>query len=166
MKLKKLGILLIVSVFLLSSAAVVGAQDTTSSASVPANDEQLMQAMSSEGTWIIIFYDDYSTDKELVMEGEHTNRGEVDRKLALYAQDDDHNVTERYTLEATSITVRSPKTRFQGGIFKGDVYVESSNFALRGFTVDRDVYFENEEAKLTFTVSGGTEITGDLINNF
>jgi len=100
------------------------------------------------------------------MEGEHTNRGEVDRKLALYDQDDDHNVTERYTLTAPSITVRSPKTRFQGGILKGDVYVESSNFALRGFTVDGNVYFENEEAKATFTVSGGAEITGDLINNF
>ncbi|MGM0446421.1 MAG: hypothetical protein ACQEQH_08415 [Bacillota bacterium] len=166
MKLKKLGILLIVSVFLLSSAAVVGAQDTTSSASVPANDEQLVEAMSADGTWIIIFYDDFTTDEDLVMEGEHTNRGEVDRKLALYEQDSDRNLVARFTLEAPSITVRSPKTRFQNGTFKGDVYVESNNFALNDFTVDGDIYFETEEAKTTFTVNGGTEITGDLINNF
>src|SRR6056297_1129938 len=166
MKLKKLGILLIVSVFLLSSAAVVGAQDTTSSASVPANDEQLVKALSSEGTWIVIFHDDYQTDKELVMEGEFKNRDEVDRKLALYASDADHNVTERYTLTAPSITVKSPKARFQNGTFVGDVYVESNNFALNGFTVDGDIYFETKEAKATFTINGGTEITGNLINNF
>ena len=161
MKIKTLGILFIVSVLLLVPA-VVSAQDGTSSASVPQNDEQLMEAMSAEGTWIIIFYNDYSTDKELVLEGEHTNRGEVDRKLALYAQDSDHNVTERYTLQAPSITVKSPNTRFQGGIFVGDVYVESNNFTLRDFKVDGNVYFENEEAKSTFKIQNGAEVTGTL----
>lgn len=165
MKFKTLGILLIVSVLILVPAAV-SAQDTVSSASQPTNDEQLVEALSEDGSWIIIFNEDYSTDKELVMEGEFKNRDEVDRKLALYASDSDHNVTERYTLEAPSITVKSPKARFQNGTFVGDVYVESNNFALNGFTVDGDIYFETKEAKATFTINGGTEITGDLINNF
>ncbi|MCF8000559.1 MAG: hypothetical protein K9K32_04790 [Halanaerobiales bacterium] len=165
MKFKTLGILLIVSVLVLVPAAV-SAQDTVSSASQPTNDEQLVKALGEDGTWIIIFNDDYSTDKELVMEGKFENDGEVDRKLALYASDSDHNVTERYTLEAPSITVKSPSARFQNGTFVGDVYVESNNFALNGFTVDGDIYFETKEAKATFTVNGGTEITGDLINNF
>lgn len=158
---KRLAIVLMVSLLVLVPA-VASAQDGTSSASVPANDEQLEKAMSADGTWIIIFYDDYSTDKDLVLAGEHTNRGEVDRKLALYDQDDDHNVTERYTLEASSITVKSPNTRFQGGIFVGDVYVESNNFTLRDFKVDGNIYFENEEAKATFKIQGGAEVTGSL----
>lgn len=161
MKIKTLGILIVVSLFLLSSVAV-NAQDTVSSASVPANDQQLVEAMSTDGTWIIIFHDDYSTDLDLVLEGEHTNRGEVDRKLALYDQDDDYNVTERYTLKASSITVSSPNTRFQGGIFVGDLYVKANNFTLRDFKVDGNVYFENEEAKATFKIHGGSEITGNL----
>ena len=162
MKLKSLAILLMVSVLILVPAAV-SAQDGTSAASQPQNDEQLMEAMSSDGTWIIIFTEDYSTDKELVLEGEKKNRGEVDRKLALYASDSDHNVTERYTLEAPSITVKSPNARFQGGTFVGDVYVESNNFSLRqGFTVDGNIYFANEEALATFTIQGGAEVTGDL----
>src|SRR6056297_2750633 len=165
MKIKNLAILLMVTVLLLVPATAL-AQDGTSAASQPQNDEQLMEAMSADGTWIIIFNEDYSTDKELVMEGEFKNRDEVDRKLALYASDSDHNVTERYTLEAPKITVKSPQARFQNGTFVGDVYVESNNFALNGFTVDGDIYFETKEAKATFTINGGTEITGDLINNF
>ncbi|HKL11992.1 MAG TPA: hypothetical protein VJ907_00145 [Halanaerobiales bacterium] len=162
MKVKSFAILLMVSVLILVPA-VVSAQDGTSAASQPQNDEQLMEAMSADGTWIIIFNEDYKTDKELVMAGEHKNRGEVDRKLALYASDSDHNVTDRYTLEAPSITVKSPKTRFQVGTFVGDVYVEANNFSLRqGFTVDGNVYFANEEALATFTIQGGAEVTGDL----
>lgn len=159
---KRMAILLMVTVLLLVPAAAL-AQDGTSSASVPQNDEQLMEAMSAEGSWIIIFQKDYSTDKELVMEGEHKNRGEVDRKLALYASDSDQNVTDTFTLEAPSITVKSPNTRFHGGTFVGDVYVEANNFSLRqGFTVEGNVYFENEEAKSTFTIQEGAEVTGNL----
>ena len=162
MKLKSLAILLMVSVLILVPAAV-SAQDGTSAASQPQNDEQLMEAMSADGTWIVIFTEDYSTDKELVMEGEHKNRGEVDRKLALYASDSDHNVTDTFTLEAPSITVKSPKTRFHGGTFVGDIYVEANNFSLRqGFTVEGNVYFENEEAKATFTIQEGAKVTGNL----
>lgn len=163
MKIKNLAILLMVTVLLLVPATAL-AQDGTSAASQPQNDEQLMEAMSADGTWIIIFNEDYSTDKELVMEGEHKNRGEVDRKLALYASDSDHNVTDRFTLEAPSITVRSPKTRFQVGTFVGDVYVEANNFSLRqGFTVEGNVYFASQEALSTFSIQGGAEVTGDLI---
>jgi len=118
--------------------------------------------MSADGTWIIIVQQDLTVDQELVLEGEFSEDGELDRKLALYEQDEDRNVTARYTLTAPSITVRSPNTRFQSGTFVGDVYVEAENFTLRDFTVDGNVYFENEAAKTSFNFENGSEITGTL----
>ncbi|MFW6001294.1 MAG: hypothetical protein ACOCQE_02885 [Halanaerobium sp.] len=137
-------------------------EDVVSSSSVVTDEESLMDAISSDGSWIVIFEEDFSTDEELVLEGEFTEDGEADRKLALYEQDEDRNVTERYTLEAPSITVQSPNTRFQSGTFVGDVYVEAPNFRLVDFTIDGDVYFENEEAEDTFSMDDDSEVTGDL----
>jgi hypothetical protein len=137
-------------------------EDVVSSPSVVTDEESLINAMSAEGSWIVIIQQDLSTDEELVLEGEFTEDGEPDRKLALYEQDEDRNVTARYTLEAPSITVKSPNARLQSGTFIGDVYVEAPNFRLIDFTVDGNVYFENEEAKDTFTMERGSEVTGNL----
>jgi uncharacterized protein YcfL len=160
MKIKTITLLLVISALLF--APVISAQDTVSSPSVVVDEETLMNAVGSDAAWIVIIQQDMETDKELVLEGKYTDDGEVDRKLALYDQDSDHNVTERYTLTAPSITVKSPSARFQGGIFEGDVYVEAANFTLRDFKVDGNVYFENEEAKRTFTIQRGAEVTGTL----
>lgn len=138
------------------------AEEPVSSPSVAVDAETLTEAMSADGTWIIIVQQDLTVDQELVLEGEFSEDGELDRKLALYEQDEDRNVTARYTLTAPSITVRSPNTRFQSGTFVGDVYVEAENFTLRDFTVDGNVYFENEAAKTSFNFENGSEITGTL----
>ncbi|MEC9489829.1 MAG: hypothetical protein UMU04_02695 [Halanaerobiales bacterium] len=137
-------------------------EDVVSSPSVVTDEESLINAMSADGSWIIVIQQDLSTDEELVLEGEFTEDGEADRKLALYEQDEDRNVTARYTLEGPSITVQSPNTRFQSGTFVGDVYVKAPNFRLIDFTIDGNVYFENEEAKETFTMEEGSKITGNL----
>lgn len=161
MKMKIIALFVVISALLF--APVISAQDTVSSPSVVVDEESLMEAMSADGTWIVIFENDFSTDEELVFEGEFTNDGEVDRKLALYKSAEDHSVAERYTLEAPSITVKSPNTRFHAGTLVGDVYVEANNFSLRnGFTLDGNIYFENEEAKSTFTIQEGAEVTGTL----
>ena len=158
-------IVLMIAVAALLVAPTVSAQDTVSSASQVVDEDSLMTAV--EESWILIIQQDLSVDEEIVLEGEYTNRDEVDRKLALYDQDDDRNVTDRYTLEAPSITVASPNTRFKAGIFVGDVYVQSENFKLTtGFTVEGNVYFENEAAKETFTIEGGATVTGNLVNNW
>lgn len=160
-------IVLMIAVAALLVAPVVSAQDTVSSPSVVVDADSLMNAAGADGSWILIIQQDLSVDEEIVLEGEYEEDGEYDRKLALYDQDDDRNITERYTLEAPSITVKSPNTRFKGGIFVGDVYVEAENFELEGaFTIDGNLYFENEAAKDSFIVSGGATVTGDLVNNF
>ncbi|RCW57451.1 MULTISPECIES: hypothetical protein [Halanaerobium] len=165
MKIKTIVLMIAVAALLVAPA--VSAQDTVSSASRVVDADSLMNATSADGAWIVIIQQDLAVDKDIVLEGTHKNRGEVDRKLALYDQDDDHNVTDRYTLEAPSITVKSPSTRFKAGTFVGDVYVEAEGFELEtGFTVDGNIYFENEAAKNSFVISGGATVTGDLVNNF
>ncbi|MFP4020841.1 MAG: hypothetical protein ACOCQA_01305 [bacterium] len=158
-------IVLLIAFAALLAAPMVSAQDTVSSASKVVDEDSLMTA--AEDSWILIIHQDLSVDEEIVLDGEFENNGEVDRKLALYDQDDDYNVTDRYTLEAPSITVNSPSTRFKAGVFVGDVYVAAENFKLTsGFTVEGNVYFENEAAKESFTIEGGATVTGDLVNNW
>jgi hypothetical protein len=156
-----------IAVAALLVAPAASAQDTVSSPSVVVDEASLMNAAQEDGAWILIIQQDLSVDEDIVLEGEFKNDGELDRKLALYDQDSDHNVTDRYTLKAPSITVKSPNTRFKAGTFVGDVYVEAEGFELEtGFTVDGNVYFENKAAKNTFIISDGATITGDLVNNW
>ncbi|MGM0603528.1 MAG: hypothetical protein ACQESS_09475 [Bacillota bacterium] len=158
MKLKKL--VLITAVFALLITPAAAAQDTVSSASVVVDDESLINAMSAEGSWIVIFTEDYSTDKELVLEGEFTNRGEVARKLALYDQDEQRNITDRYTLETPKLTVKSENTSVKGGVIAGDVYVEAEGFELDDATIDGDLYFTTSDAQSSF-VNNGT-VNGEI----
>ena len=162
MKFKKLGLILLAFALLVSPMA--NAQDTVSSASRAVDESSLLTALSSDGAWIVIIQQDLATDRELVLEGEFENNGEVVREIALYTSDENHNVDQRFTLEAPKLTIKSPNTILAAGTFVGDVYVETNNFTLEdGFTVEGNVYFENEEAKATFKISGGATVTGNLV---
>ncbi|RKD33425.1 hypothetical protein [Thermohalobacter berrensis] len=138
--------------------------DTVSAASVVTDEASLLKAMSKDGTWIIIFEDDFTTDKELVLEGEFTNKDKPARKIALYTQDENRNITASYTLTAPKLTIKSENTTIKGGTFVGDVYVEANGFTLTEATIEGNVYFANEEVKSTFklgenaTVTGATEV--------
>lgn len=165
MKIK--NIVLIVTIAALLIVPTVSAQDTVSSASRVVDTDSLIKAAGEDGSWIVIIQEDFKTDKEIVLEGEFKNYGEYDRKLALYSSNEDNSVNERFSLEAPSITVKSPSTRFKAGSFIGDVYVEAQNFKLtNGFTVEGNIYFENEAAKNSFTIEKGAAVRGNLVNNY
>ncbi|SHJ16136.1 peptidoglycan-binding domain-containing protein [Lutispora thermophila] len=134
--------------------------DAVTSASVVTDEVSLLKAMSKDGTWIVILVNDFTTDKELVMDGEFINKEKVDRKLALYSQDENKNVLDRYTLAAPKLTVKSPSTRIQNGTFKGDLYVAAPNVQLRGAKIEGNVYFVNEEVKATFTMDEASSVSG------
>ncbi|MPN34305.1 hypothetical protein SDC9_181798 [bioreactor metagenome] len=84
----------------------------------------------------------------------------IQRKIALYAQDANRNITARYTLTAPRLTINSPEASIQHGTFKGDLYVSSKNFKLVDATVDGNVYFTADEAKGTFTMDDKSKVTG------
>lgn len=141
--------------------------DAVSSPSVVADEASLVKAMGNEGTWIVIFTGDFSTNKELVLEGEYTNgkkddagKDVIQRKIALYTQDDKRNITNRFTLTAPKLTVTSPMASIQHGTFKGDLVVSVDNFQLVDTTVEGNVYFTTDSAKTTFTMDENSKVTG------
>ncbi len=136
--------------------------DEVSGPSVVTDEESLQNAMSEDGTWIIIFLEDFSTEEELVLEGEFTNNDELDRKIALYAQDDDRNKTDVFTLTAPSLTITSENTRIQGGKFIGDVYVEANGFSLIDAEVEGNVYYASEDIQNTATIDETSAVSGDV----
>lgn len=139
------------------------ADATTGATQSVVNDEDsLLEGLSNEGGWIVIFQDDVSSDEELVMvDGFENNNGEVERKLALYEQDADRNVTGTFTLSAPSITIQNENTRLQYGTFEGDVYVEANGFKLLGGTIDGDLIFASEEFEESAEIDDDATITGE-----
>lgn len=141
--------------------------DAVTTASIVDNAEDFEKAISNTGTWIIAVTKDISTDKELVLDGEFKNgkkddagKDIIQRKIALYAQDADRNITARYTLTAPKLTINSPEASIQHGTFKGDLYVSAKNFKLVDATVDGNVYFTNEDAQSTFSMDEKSKVTG------
>ena len=141
--------------------------DATATASIKegSDPEQLVNALTEDGFWIFSLLDDVVVDQEIVVDGvfhDHDSEDEqIYRKLALYAQDADRNVTASYTLTAPLMTVNSPHFRIQEGTFVGDIYVNAENFELRGTTVEGNLTFASEELMASADIETGT-VTGTI----
>lgn len=142
------------------------AADTVTTASIVSEEEEFRQAISEDGTWIIATLNDLTFEEELVVEGTFYNGGDsendVYRKIAAYAQDDERNVTDRYIITAPQITISSPNTRFQGGVFEGDVIVEANGFTLYDATVEGNIYFASQEYQESAEITEDSEVTGEM----
>lgn len=141
--------------------------DAVASASVTDNVDVFAKTLGKDGKWIICATKDLTTTKELVLDGDFTNgkkdangKDTIQRKIALYTQDDKKNVTARFTLTAPKLTIKSPEARIQSGTFKGDLYVSAKNFQLVDAKVDGNVYFTTDEAKSTFKMDEKSSVTG------
>jgi hypothetical protein len=127
------------------------------------NTAETVEALGPNGAWIVIAEQDVSVDKDIVISGEVYEEEGAEaprRKLALYAQDSDRNVTARYTLTVPKLIVRHVNTRIQGGIIKGDVYVEAEGFNLRDATIDGNLYFKTSALKNAFEMDDASTVTG------
>ncbi|NBC30362.1 MAG: hypothetical protein GVY29_10275 [Spirochaetes bacterium] len=126
---------------------------------------EVQEAVGPDGSWIIIFEGDVTASEEIVISGEvYEEEGaeEPRRKLALYTQDSDRNVTARYTLTAPSVIVRHMNTRVQAGTISGDVFVEAEGFELTsGGTVNGNLYFAGEDLRESADIEGGN-VTGEV----
>lgn len=141
--------------------------DVVASASVVDNAAAFEKAISKEGTWIIATTKDLTIDKDLVLDGVFKN-GKKDaegnelyqRKIGLYTQDADRNITARFTLTAKSLTIKSIQGSLEHGTFRGDLYVSAENFKLIDATVDGNVYFLNDVVKSSFTMDETSKVSG------
>ena len=150
-----------------SESAAATETDATSSASIVDTAAAFELAISKDGNWIICTTKDLTIDNALVLDGEFKN-GEKDdagteliqRKIALYTQDADRNITARFTLTAPKLTINSPMASIQHGTFKGDVYVSVINFELVDAKIDGNLYFASEEIKTSFKMDDKSSVTG------
>lgn len=134
--------------------------DAVTTASIVNKEEDFEKALSKDGTWIIASLKDLTFENDLVLEGEFKNKGEVQRKIALYTQDENRTVTNRFAITAPSLTIKSPAASIQHGTFKGDLYVETNDFKLVDTKVDGNIYFTSEEAKTGFEMDEDSSVTG------
>ena len=135
--------------------------DAMTTASIVSSGDALVKAVSSEGAWLAATLNDIVLNNDIVIDGEFTHREKVDRKLALYTQDEDHNITAQFSVTAPKMIVKSPNFRITGGTFKGDVYVEAEGFKLdKSSTVDGNIYFANQMMLDTFTMTDSAALTG------
>ena len=141
--------------------ATVETTDAVTTASIVNKEVDFEKAIGKDGTWIICLLNDLTFDKDLIVEGDFDNgKDEMQRKIALYTQDEDRTVTNRFTLTAPKLTIKSPNASLQHGTFKGDVYVETTDFQLIDANVDGNIYFISDDAKTGFTMDAESSVTG------
>jgi len=141
--------------------------DAVSSASIVNDSAAFIKAISKTGTWIICLTKDLAVNQDLLLEGEFKNgkkdadgKDVIQRKIALYAQDANRNITARYTLTAPKLTITSPNASIQHGTFKGDLYISVNDFQLVDAKVDGNVYFSSDEVKKSFKMDATSSVTG------
>jgi len=134
--------------------------DAVTAASITADPDEVMASLSEDGTWITALLDNVTLEEEVTVAGTfHDGGDEAEaeyRKLALYAQDDERNVTDTYTLTVPMMTVESPNFRIQEGTLDGDVYVDAEGFELTNSTVTGDVTFSSQEMMDAAMMDEGT----------
>ncbi|MFT9497951.1 peptidoglycan-binding domain-containing protein [Anaerosolibacter sp.] len=154
---------------LAAAKVALGAEavDVVTTASLVNTAAAFEKGISKNGRWIVSTLNDITTTKTLVLDGEFKNgkkdaegKDLIQRKIALYTQDDKRNVTARFTLTAPKLVIKSPNASLEKGTFKGDLYVRVPNFKLVDQKVEGNVYFTTKEAQDTFAPDATSVITG------
>ncbi|AYG00906.1 hypothetical protein [Lactococcus allomyrinae] len=89
----------------------------------------LQKGFAKNGAWLNATKGDMdASGKTLTVEGLFLGDGVVARKLAIYNQDANHKITDRYTLTVDKIEVKSPGFYISNGTVKGNVDVFAAGF--------------------------------------
>lgn len=148
-------------------AAPEAAVDATSRPTeMTASADTIREALGPDGAWIVIWTDDVTVGDEIVVSGEVYQNEDADaprRKLALYEQDSQRNVTARHTLTTPRLIIRHANTRIQAGRVSGDVYVEAEGFELTsGAVINGNLYFTDESLRDGATISDDSTVVGEI----
>lgn len=133
--------------------------EAVTSASIVDSADAFTNAVSENGTWIIAILKDLNIEGEVTVAGEFHDKNEpgndIYRKLALYSQDKDFNITDQYTLTVPRLIVKSENFKIQGGTVKGDVYVEANGFNLDSTAnIEGNLYYANEDVEKSAVIDG------------
>ena len=138
---------------------------TSPTQSVIGGPADVQPAAGPDGGWIIIFEGDVTVDSEVTVSGEVYEEPGAEaprRKLALYTQDADRNIIDRFTLTVPRLVIEHVNTRIQGGIVKGDVYVDAEGFQMRDATIDGNLYFASQALQDASEIDENSTVTGEI----
>lgn len=141
-------------------------EEVVSGASISDKAAVIKKALGANGNWIVAITDDV-TLKDTIVSGEFHKKGddsqEIYRKLALYAQDENHTVMDEYTLEVPEMIVKTENFNIVHGTVKGDIIVKANGFVLDGTKVDGNIVFEKEAYKTSAVLDkDDAEVTGQI----
>ncbi|MDU4736727.1 hypothetical protein [Clostridium sp.] len=142
--------------------------DMVTSPSRVTDEANLFRALGE--SWIVILENDVNTTKEVVLDtgfekADKDNSGKMvpaSRVLALYKNGENKVKEAAYTLTTPKLTIKDENAKIEGGVVKGDVYVEANGVTLEDATIDGNVYFKNEEAKNTFHMDEKSKVAGTM----
>ncbi|AIQ48422.1 hypothetical protein R70723_22765 [Paenibacillus sp. FSL R7-0273] len=137
-----------------------GEPDAVATASIVDNEAAFRNALSKDGTWIAAALRNLNFGEELIVDGQFVHNGEPARKIALYTQDEDQDITDSFSLTAPKLIVKSENTRLEGGIFIGDVYVEADGFTVVSATVRGNIFFADKQYLSTFHLGDQGIVSG------
>ncbi|GFH42191.1 hypothetical protein Hs30E_07420 [Lactococcus hodotermopsidis] len=138
----------------------------------------LADTLGENGAWLGAATADIdASGKTLTVDGTFLgSKGLIARKVALYTQNAEHQVTETYTLTADKLVINSPFTVISNGVVKGDVYVAESaiGFAAQNgkdttgkpvtAKIDGNLYFATQDQLDAYNKLADTakfEVTGE-----
>ena len=137
--------------------------DVVTTASLVNTEADFENGISKDGKWIISTLKDLTFTKDIVVEGDFKNTKDpavAQRKVALYTQTEERVVVDRFTLTAPKLTFKSPAGSIEHGTFKGDLFIEASNFQLKDCIVEGNIYFTTDEAQSTFKMDDKSSVSG------
>lgn len=140
-------------------------EDVVTAASITDDADEVVASLSTDGNWLTAITADVVIDDDVTVAGTFHDSGDEAndeyRKLALYDQDADRNVTDEWTLSVGTMTVESPNFRIQEGTLDGDVYVDAEGFELTNSTVTGNVTFASEDLMDAALLDEGT-VEGEI----
>lgn len=141
--------------------------DATASASFTADSTVFLKNASKDGKRVFGITKDMTLTNALVIEGTFSEKDDKDpnktindRSMALEARDKNNKPIANFTLTAPSITIASEGLVVEGGVIKGDVYVQAPGFNLLRAKVDGNIYFASAEIQKSFKMDAASTVTG------
>ncbi|WP_300383291.1 hypothetical protein [Clostridium sp.] len=132
-----------------------------------ADEDNLFKALDK--SWIILVENDITTTKDIVLntgyektdEKNESKKVSTPRVLVLCTKDANKNIDKNFTLTTPKVTVKDEGAKIEGGVLKGDLYIEANNIILELTKIEGNVYFSSKDAKDSIVIKDST-VTGTM----
>lgn len=141
--------------------------DVVAMPSRAADEENLFRALDK--SWIVLVENDITTTKDVVLntgfekadENDKNKMVSTPRVLVLCTKDANKNIDKNFTLTTPKVIVKDEGAKIEGGVIKGDLYIETNNVTLEHTKIEGNIYFSSQDAKDSIVMEEST-VTGNM----